>query len=81
VAAGKAVLRATEALRVPDTRDWAARGIRDVPHPGEAIAAGHAVCTLVATGGTPEAVLADLEARGASLRAELHDGVAVDALA
>ena len=68
-------------LRVPDTRDWAARGIRDVPHPGEPIAAGHAVCTLVATGRTPEAVLADLEARAARLRAELHDRVAVDALA
>ena len=80
-AAGKAVLFATEALRVPDTRDWAARGIRDVPHPGEAIAAGHAVCTLVATGRTPEAVLADLEARAAALRAELHDRVALDALA
>jgi predicted ATP-grasp superfamily ATP-dependent carboligase len=81
VAAGKAVLRATEALRVPDTRDWSARGIRDVPHPGEAIAAGHAVCTLVATGDTPEAVLAELEGRGAGLQAELHDRVAVDALA
>jgi uncharacterized protein len=80
-AAGKAVLRATGALRVPDTRDWAGRGIRDVPHPGEQIAAGHAVCTLVATGLTPEAVLADLEARAAGLRAELDDLVALDALA
>jgi predicted ATP-grasp superfamily ATP-dependent carboligase len=78
-AAGKAVLRATDSLRVPDTRDWAARGIRDVPHPGEQIAAGHAVCTLVATGPTPEAVLADLEARAAELRAELHHRVTVDA--
>jgi hypothetical protein len=78
-AAGKVVLRATERLRIPDTRDWAARGIRDVPHPGEAIASGHAVCTLVATGRTPEAVLADLEARSISLRAELHDPVALDA--
>jgi uncharacterized protein len=81
VAVGKAVLRATEALRVPDTQAWAAIGIRDVPHPGEAIAAGHAVCTLVGTGRTPEAVLADLEARGHSLRAELHDRVALDAFA
>ena len=80
-AAGKAVLRATEDVQVPDTRDWAARGIRDVPHPGERIAAGHAVCTLVATGRTPEAVLADLEARAAGLRAELHERVGVDALA
>jgi uncharacterized protein len=80
-AAGKAVLRATEDVKVPDTRDWAARGIRDVPHPGERIAAGHAVCTLVATGRTPEAVLADLEARAAGLRAELHERLGVDAFA
>ena len=49
-AAGKAVLFATEDLRVPDTSEWTARGIRDVPHPGEAIAAGRPICTLVATG-------------------------------
>ena len=69
VAAGKAVLFATEDLRVPDTSEWTARGIRDVPHPGEAIAAGRPICTLVATGRSPEAVLADLEARAAALRA------------
>jgi predicted ATP-grasp superfamily ATP-dependent carboligase len=80
-AAGKAVLFATEDLRVPDTSDWAARGIRDVPHPGEAIAAGRPVCTLVATASSPEDVLADLEARAAALRAELHDHVSVDAVA
>ena len=72
-AAGKAVLFATEDLRVPDTSDWTARGIRDVPHPGEAIAAGRPICTLVATGASPEAVLAELEARAAALRAELHE--------
>jgi predicted ATP-grasp superfamily ATP-dependent carboligase len=80
-AAGKAVIFATEDVRVPDTSAWAARGIRDVPHPGEPIAAGHPICTLVATGRTPEAVLSDLEARAAALRAELHDRVGVDAVA
>jgi predicted ATP-grasp superfamily ATP-dependent carboligase len=80
-AAGKAVLFATEDLAVPDTRGWPARGIRDVPHPGERIAAGHPVCTLVATGRSPDAVLADLETRAAALRAELHDRVAADAVA
>jgi predicted ATP-grasp superfamily ATP-dependent carboligase len=78
-AAGKAVLYATEDLRVPDTGEWTARGIRDVPHPGEAIAAGHPVCTLIATGRTPEDVLADLEARAAALRDELR--VEIDAVA
>jgi predicted ATP-grasp superfamily ATP-dependent carboligase len=79
-AAGKAVLFATEDLRVPDTSEWAARGIRDVPHPGEPIAAGRPICTLVATGRSPETVLADLEARAAALRRELHE-VGVDAVA
>jgi len=79
-AAGKAVLFATEDLRVPDTSDWPLGGIRDVPHPGEAIAAGRPICTLVATGPDPETVLAELEARAAALRAELHE-VGVDAVA
>jgi len=80
-AGGKAVLFATEDLRVPDTSEWAARGIRDVPHPGEAIAAGRPICTLVATGRSPETVLADLEARAAALRGELHERVGLDAVA
>jgi len=80
-AAGKAVVFATEDVRVPDTSAWAARGIRDVPHPGEPIAAGHPICTLVATGRGPATVLSDLEARAAALRAELRDRVAVDAVA
>ena len=80
-AAGKAVLFATEDVRVPDTRAWTARGIRDVPHPGEPIAAGHPICTLVATGRVPEAVLADLEARAAALCGELHERAGLDAVA
>jgi predicted ATP-grasp superfamily ATP-dependent carboligase len=80
-AAGKAVLFATEDVRVPDTRTWTARGIRDVPHPGETIAAGHPICTLVATGRAPGAVLADLEARAAALRGELHERAGFDAAA
>jgi predicted ATP-grasp superfamily ATP-dependent carboligase len=80
-AAGKAVVFATEDVRVPDTRAWTARGIRDVPHPGERIAAGHPICTLVATGRAPDAVLSDLEARAAALRAELREGAGVHAVA
>jgi uncharacterized protein len=80
-AAGKAVLFATEDLRVPDTSAWAARGIRDVPHPGEPIAAGGPICTLVGTGRSPATVLDDLEARAAALRLELHDRMGVDAVA
>jgi predicted ATP-grasp superfamily ATP-dependent carboligase len=80
-AAGKAVLYATENVRMPDTHDWPARGIRDVPHAGEPIAAGRPICTLVAIGRSPEAALDDLEARAAALRHELHVGVGVRAVA
>ncbi len=70
-AAGKAILFARQDVRIGDTRGWPARGIRDVPHPRERIAAGHPVCTLVSVHESPDAVLADLEARAAALRAEL----------
>ncbi|MGH2799464.1 MAG: ATP-grasp domain-containing protein, partial [Thermoleophilaceae bacterium] len=72
-AAGKAILFATQDVRVGDTHGWPARGIRDVPHPRERIAAGHPVCTLVSEQESPDAVLADLEARAAALRAELRE--------
>jgi predicted ATP-grasp superfamily ATP-dependent carboligase len=75
------VLYATENVRMPDTHDWPARGIRDVPHAGEPIAAGRPICTLVAIGRSPEAALDDLEARAAALRHELHVQVGVDAFA
>jgi uncharacterized protein len=75
------VVFATRDVQVPDTRGWTARGIRDVPHPGESIAAGHPICTLLATGPSPESVLADLEARAAALYGELHDRVPVHAVA
>ena len=72
-AAGKAILFATRNLRVGDTRGWPARGIRDVPHPRERIAAGSPICTLISMEESPEAVLADLEARAAALRGELGE--------
>ena len=55
-AAGKAVLFATEDVTVRDTERWLERGVRDVPHPGERIAAGRPVCTVVTTAATPDEV-------------------------
>jgi uncharacterized protein len=80
-AAGKAIVYATEDVRMPDTRVWPERGIRDVPHPDEAIAAGHPICTVTATGDTPEAVLSELEERAAALRHELRPSASLDAVA
>jgi predicted ATP-grasp superfamily ATP-dependent carboligase len=78
-AAGKAVLFATEDVVVGDSERWLRRGVRDVPHPGERIAKGRPICTVVATAATPEAVLLQLEAHAARLRAELRVEVAAGA--
>jgi predicted ATP-grasp superfamily ATP-dependent carboligase len=75
-AAGKAVLFATEDVVVGDTERWLVRGVRDVPHPGERIAAGRPICTVVTTAATPDEALAQLEDEAARLRAELRVEVA-----
>ena len=55
-AAGKAVAFATEDVVVGELE-----GVRDVPHPGERIAKGRPICTVVATAATPDEVLVKLE--------------------
>jgi uncharacterized protein len=76
-AAGKAVLFATEDVVIGDSVRWLERGVRDVPHPGERIAAGRPICTVVATATTPEGALAGLEEQAAQVRAELEACVEV----
>jgi uncharacterized protein len=78
-AAGKAVVFAAHDVHVGDTSGWPARGIRDVPHPHERIAAGHPICTLISVQESPEAVRADLEARAGELRLELGERSALRA--
>jgi predicted ATP-grasp superfamily ATP-dependent carboligase len=62
-AAGKAVVFATEDVVVGEL----APDVRDVPHPGERIAKGRPICTVVATAATPDEVLAGLEEQAAEL--------------
>jgi predicted ATP-grasp superfamily ATP-dependent carboligase len=78
-AVGKAVLFATDAVVVGDSERWLERGVRDVPHPGERIAAGRPICTVVARAATPADALAQLEEQAARLRAELESRVGVAA--
>jgi uncharacterized protein len=78
-AAGKAVLFATEDVVIGDSERWLERGVRDVPHPGERIAAGRPICTVLATAATPEDVVAGLEEQAARLRAEVEPCVEVGA--
>jgi predicted ATP-grasp superfamily ATP-dependent carboligase len=76
-AAGKAVLFATEDVVVGDSTRWMERGVRDVPHPGERIAAGRPICTVVTTAATSQDALAGLEEEAAWLRADLGARVEV----
>jgi uncharacterized protein len=75
-AAGKAVLFATEPVVIGDSLAWLQRGVRDVPHPGERIATGRPICTVVTTAATPQDAVADLGEQAALLRAELRVEVA-----
>ena len=47
---GKAILFARRDVVIGDSHSWIDAGIRDVPHPGERIAAGRPVCTVFAAG-------------------------------
>jgi predicted ATP-grasp superfamily ATP-dependent carboligase len=78
-AAGKAVLFATEDVVIGDSGRWLERGVRDVPDPGERIAAGRPICTVVTTATTPQDALAGLEEQAARLRADLGARVEVAA--
>jgi len=49
---GKLIVYASRTVAMPDTTAWLERGLRDVPHPGEVIRAGHPICTVLASGST-----------------------------
>jgi predicted ATP-grasp superfamily ATP-dependent carboligase len=66
---GKAIVYATRTVAAPDTTEWLARGIRDVPHPGEVIRAGQPICTVLASGSTRPVCEAGLRSETARIRA------------
>jgi predicted ATP-grasp superfamily ATP-dependent carboligase len=76
---GKAVVFAGRDVRVPDTGGWFDRGIADIPHSGQSIAAGHPVCTVFARATSRDACLAGLIARADEIREELDAQVTLHA--
>jgi len=69
---GKAVVFARRDVSVGDTREWLAdASVRDVPHPGERIPAGRAVCTVFAAGREAASCHAALARRAERVYAEL----------
>ena len=49
---GKAIVYAGHDGTMPETAGWRAKGRRDIPFPGEKIAARHPICTVLAQGET-----------------------------
>jgi predicted ATP-grasp superfamily ATP-dependent carboligase len=64
---GKGIVYSRRAVVVPDTDEWLARGVRDVPSGGQRIAAGHPVCTVLARGRDRQACLTGLAAAAAAV--------------
>jgi predicted ATP-grasp superfamily ATP-dependent carboligase len=65
--AGKGIVYARRPVVAPDTDPWLAGGVRDVPWPGQSIAAGHPVCTVLARGRDRQACLAGLFSAAAAV--------------
>ncbi|HHY37400.1 MAG TPA: ATP-grasp domain-containing protein [Clostridia bacterium] len=78
-AAGKAIVYATKEVTVPDDvpERWLARGIRDVPFPGEVIPADSPICTVLAhvtardAGNAGEECMRALRIKAAEVRHDL----------
>jgi uncharacterized protein len=69
---GKSILFAEQETIAPDTQRWLARGIRDVPYPGEQIAQGGPVCTVLATGAPRGDCFAALASEATALKREIY---------
>jgi uncharacterized protein len=67
---GKGIVYARRPIVAPDTEAWLTRGVRDVPRPGQHIAAGHPVCTVLAHGRDREECLAGLFSAAATVYAD-----------
>ena len=66
---GKLIVYAPRPVRVGQTAEWLARGIRDVPAPDTTIAEGHPICTVLAREPTRAGCRARLEAEAGAVLA------------
>src|SRR5262249_6739034 len=66
---GKRIVYASRTVAVPDTTTWLGRDIRDIPHPGEVIRAGHPICTVIASGSTRKACKDELRTAAVAIEA------------
>jgi uncharacterized protein len=71
---GKAILYAERDAVAANTPQWLDRGIRDVPVPGENLAEGSPICTLLAREPTRDRCFASLVSQAERLKGEIYAG-------
>jgi predicted ATP-grasp superfamily ATP-dependent carboligase len=71
---GKTILYAEKDATAPDTRGWAARGIKDIPASGEKMPRGGPICTILAEAPTYDEIRAELILRADGLKKEIYGG-------
>jgi uncharacterized protein len=69
---GKGILFACSDAAAPDTGDWANRGVRDIPRPGERLRQGSPICTILAGKPSRDDTFAELISRASMLRKEIY---------
>jgi len=69
----KTILYAKKNGHAPDTSGWMARGLRDVPHPGEALLSGKPICTILTSAETWTGCLSNLADEAEAIKGELND--------
>ncbi len=69
----KTILYAKKTGHAPDTQSWMERGLRDVPHPGEALLSGKPICTILASAETRTGCLSNLAEEAEAIKGEIND--------
>jgi predicted ATP-grasp superfamily ATP-dependent carboligase len=69
---GKAILYAEKDGKAPDTRNWAQSELRDVPFPGESLAEGKPICTILTAGESRADCFARLVQRAKAIKGEIY---------
>lgn len=69
----KGIVYAQSDVAVPDTAHWTSNNRRDVPHPGQRIARGQPICTVLARGPDRRTCLAELVRAAHEVRRETGD--------
>jgi predicted ATP-grasp superfamily ATP-dependent carboligase len=68
----KAILFAEQDALAPDTRNWHAEGIRDIPASGEKLPRGGPVCTILASRATYETTFTELIRRASVIKKKIY---------